>query len=234
MLGIVEEFGCSDEGEAAAECQHHILVDAALDSIFRFREHIIRVFEILQNEIHAVVKVCAVDGKVIVKGEGFPDDRYTCITLDEQEIRPGAEEIDLSHKTGLGLFRHLRSLFIDVLKEVIHPVNPLVGTVPDIEDGGTGIVGLAAFLDVHYIVGIHISGCDVAGRGTAVAEITLVGDTSYVTLLIWIGQNGVERVHIGLCQCVAVENGILAEFVKRFLVQETVVAGYQGESRSQK
>ena len=91
------------------------------------------------------------------------NDRHTCISLNEQEVRPSTEEINFAGETRLAGFGHLGTLLLNILKKIIHPVYPFVSTVPDIEDCRTGVVGLTAFFDVHDIVGIHESGRDVTG-----------------------------------------------------------------------
>ena len=160
------------------------------------------------------------------------DDGNACVALDEEEVGPCPEEEDFAGEAVLGVFRHGRSLFIYIGQEVVHPVDPLVGAVPDVEDCGTGIVRLTAFLHVHHVVRVHIAGGDVTGRGAAVAEVAFVGDTSYVTLLVRVRKHGVECVHIGFGKGVAVEYGVFVEFVKRLLIQESVMAGYKGKSDS--
>ena len=232
FVGIVEELRGGHQGEPAPEGEDDILVDAPLRGIGLGGHQLIRLLQVVQDEVHAGVEIGAFHREVVVQGMRLGDEGHAGIALDQQEIGPGPEEMDLAGEAGFRRFRHLAAMVLDVGQEVVHPVDPLVGAVPDVQDGGTGIVRLAAFLHVHHVVRIHEAGSDVTGGGTAIAEVSLVRDATDVALLVRVGQDGVQGVHIGFRQGVAVEHGVFGELVQRSLVQEAVLAGHQGERHS--
>ena len=189
IVGIVEQGRCSDKGEAGPQGLCHNLVSAALPVLQR--KEFVRLIQILQDFIHALVERSTLDAEFIGHRECFLDERDAAVTLDHIGICPCAQEVNLAEEP-VPVGRIHLGAFLDLGDEVVHIPQVLVGAVPDIQDGGAGVMGCAAFFHIYYVVRIHGAGCDVTGGGAAIAEITLIRNAADIALLEEVRKHGIH------------------------------------------